>query len=428
MTGVGEPDGGWWRPWSLRELTGAITSGATRSADALERCYRRTAESEAALRAWVQPPGSLSFGERVPTAGLGGVPLGVKDIIDVAGVATGCGSRTRDNAPAAVADAAIVAEWRRAGAVPVGKTVTTEFAYFSPGPTQNPAVLGHTPGGSSSGSAAAVASGQVPLALGSQTAGSTTRPAAYCGVAALVMTPRRFSTRGVVGLSPSLDSHGVFAAQVHDLAFAWSALTGAPDAALGDRRAPRVLMWTAAPLNVVGAEMRGALDITRARLEAAGATVENFPDEDAIAEVASAHAAVMAYEAARERAAEREVESQLSTQLADLLDTGANTEESTYTRALEVTRSTSRWVVALLESYDAIVGPAAPGPAPRGLDATGDPILSRPWQAMGMPAVTIPGLRSASGMPLGLQAVGVPSSETSLLAAATWVEAELGET
>ncbi|MBP2329653.1 Asp-tRNA(Asn)/Glu-tRNA(Gln) amidotransferase A subunit family amidase [Kibdelosporangium banguiense] len=399
-----------WQPWSLRELV----SGNS----ALERSWARIAETEPELRAWV-----VDIPTPEVTAGpLGGVPLGVKDIIDVAGIPSKCGTRLRAGAAPAEADAAIVSAWRRAGAVPVGKTVTTEFAYFSPGPTRNPAAPGHTPGGSSSGSAAAVASGQVPLALGTQTAGSVTRPASFCGVASLVMTHGRFPMDGVVGLSPSLDSHGVYTATVDDLALAWSALTGEPDPALAQQRPPRLLALTATP---AGPEMAGALEEARKRLAVAGAVVEDFPLEEVVADIAAAHRVVMAYEAARERAAELAVAPQLSPQLTELLRTGAETPEHDYVAAQETVAAAGTRVTELLATYDAVLSPAAPGPAPHGLDSTGDPILSRPWQALGLPAVTVPGLRDEAGLPLGIQLIGPAQAEAALLTVGCWVEAAL---
>lgn len=415
-----------WQPWSLRELVSELDRGATTPAEAMARSAARIEVTEPGLNAWV------TRDEAAPSAApgpLAGVPLGVKDIIDVAGLPTRCGSELRADAAPADKDAAIVSAWRRAGAVPAGKTVTTEFAFFSPGPTANPVATDHTPGGSSSGSAAAVGAGQVPLALGSQTAGSVTRPAAYCGVAALVMSQGRFPVDGVTGLSPSLDSHGVYAATASDLALAWCALSGEPDVArpgLPDRAEPlRVLLWSAAPLDVLDPAMRDALDTTRAALEAGGARVDDFPEEQLVADLALAHPVVMAYEAARERAAELAAADRLSEPLAGLLLTGAETSGRDYEAALDLIERGRDRVAELLGSYDVIVGAAAPGSAPRGLGATGDPVLSRPWQALGLPVVTVPGLRDAEGMPLGIQTVGSSRGEQALLAAACTVEQSL---
>ncbi|MCE3551238.1 amidase [Pseudonocardia sp. RS11V-5] len=413
-----------YRPWSLRALVDDLAAGRTTPGAAFEGARARVAATETGLRAWVVPPAATSTPDPSPAGLLRGVPLGVKDIVDVAGFPTRCGSSLRADAAPADTDAAIVTAWRRAGAVPVGKTVTTEFAYFAPGPTGNPAAPGHTPGGSSSGSAAAVASGQVPLALGSQTAGSVTRPASFCGVAALVLTHDRIPVDGVTGLSPSLDSHGLFAARVDDLALAFAALTGEPDAGRAEARPPRLLLWSAEP-NPVDPEMRTALLAARELWTAAGALVDELPDPGVVAALTAAHPVVMAAEAAVERAAEAARAEELSAQLAELLRRGAAIgSEELHDGRTVVARGRER-IAALFGSYDAVVGPAALGPAPKGLAATGDPALSRPWQTLGFPALTVPGLSTSAGLPLGIQLVGAPGAETALLRAGCWAESVL---
>ncbi|GAB3473416.1 amidase family protein [Nocardiopsis coralliicola] len=415
-----------WSPWPLRGLVGDLQSGAASPAGAAARARSRVGATEPDLQAWTVPPGPSGAPDS-PGGALHGVPLGVKDIIDVAGMPTRCGSPLRADAAPAGADAAIVAAWRRAGAAPAGKTATTEFAFFAPAPTRNPVATAHTPGGSSSGSAAAVAAGQVPLALGSQTAGSVIRPASFCGVAALVMTHGRFPTSGVVGLSPSLDSHGVYAAGVSDLALAWSALTGGRDVGLAAQRPPRVLLWGAGPLGAVQPAMRRALETAADRLEQAGARVQPMPAEAErlVAELAAAHPVVMAYEAARERAAELARADRLSEQLAGLLRTGAATPEADYAAASALADRARARIAALLAGHDAILGPAAPGAAPLRSEGTGDPLLSRPWQLLGLPAVAVPGLRAGDGLPLGVQLVGRAGGEEELIAAALAAEAAL---
>ncbi|WIY01130.1 amidase [Amycolatopsis mongoliensis] len=398
-----------YRPWSLRDLVADIAAGRTTPEDAVARARARIAATDAELHAWVAHVPSLD-----PATGpLGGVPLAVKDIIDLAGLPTRCGSALRADAPPAASDAVIVERWRHAGAVPIGKTVTTEFAFFSPGPTGNPAAPGHTPGGSSSGSAAAVAAGHVPLALGSQTAGSVTRPASFCGVAALVMSRGRIPADGVTGLSPSLDSHGLFVATASDAALAWSALTGEPEV---PPRPPRLLVWHGS------GETRATVDAAAGKLKSAGAVAEEFPDPALIASLTAAHPVVMAYEAARERAEELAMADRLSAQLANLLRTGAAMSREDYEQAQATIAAGGRRLAEICASYDAVLAPAAPGPAPRGLAATGDPVLSRPWQALGLAVATVPGLRDDAGLPLGLQLVGKLREEAALLGAARWVE------
>ncbi|MGV9295179.1 amidase [Amycolatopsis sp. NPDC003676] len=400
-------------PWSLRALAADLTAGRTTPEAAVAEARSRIAA--ASFDAWV----SSAF-VPVSTGPLGGVPLGVKDIIDLAGLPTRCGSVLRADVPPATVDAAIVREWRRAGAVPIGKTVTTEFAFFAPGPTDNPAAPGHTPGGSSSGSAAAVAAGHVPLALGSQTAGSVTRPAAFCGVASLVMSRGRFPVDGVTGLSPSLDSHGMFTATVSDLALAWSALSGEPEAEVST--APRFLVWSSEDATPA---MRTALGSAVAGLRSAGAVVDEFPDPALVPALTAAHPVVMAYEAARERSVELASADRLSAPLAQLLRTGAEMPLAEYEAALDVVASGASRLAEIVAGYDAILAPAALGSAPAGLAATGDPVLSRPWQALGLPVIAVPALRDEAGLPLGLQLVGRSSEETALLATGRWMETAL---
>ncbi|GAB3393160.1 amidase [Amycolatopsis echigonensis] len=399
-------------PWSLRALVADLAAGRTTPEAAVAEARSRIAA--ASFNAWV----SSAY---VPASAgpIGGVPLGVKDIIDLAGLPTRCGSVLRADAPPATVDASIVREWRRAGAVPIGKTVTTEFAFFAPGPTDNPAAPGHTPGGSSSGSAAAVAAGHVPLALGSQTAGSVTRPAAFCGVASLVMSRGRFPVDGVTGLSPSLDSHGMFTATVSDLALAWSALSGEPEV---EASVQRLLVWSSPD---VSPAMEKALRTAVSQLRAAGAVVDEFPDPAVVAALTAAHPVVMAYEAARERSVELASADRLSDPLAQLLRTGAEMPRAEYEAALDVVASGASRLAEIVTGYDAVLTPAALGSAPSGLAATGDPVLSRPWQALGLPVIAVPGLRDAAGLPLGLQLVGSASGEAALLGTGRWVETAL---
>lgn len=402
------------RPWSLADLLEDLKSGRTQLGAVHAVARERISETEDAVRAWV------TLGpERTPTCTgvLSGVPIGVKDIIDVLDFPTRCGSALRAGAPPQERDSAIVRAWRSMGATPIGKTVTTEFAYFSPGPTNNPAAPGHTPGGSSSGSAAAVAAGHVPLALGSQTAGSVTRPASYCGVAALVMTQGRFPTDGVTGLAESLDSHGMFAAGTRDLQLAWSALSGEQAPAQTPRH---VLLWRAQDIAEVSDSMAEAVD--RAAHAFRSSDVEEFRESALIAELAAAHPVVMAYEAARERSAELAQAPQLSEALRTLLERGSRISDHDYQEALALIKDGKTRLNGLLANGSVIVGPAAPGAAPAGLAATGDPVLSRPWQAVGFPVAVIPGLRDTRGLPLGLQAVTVPRAEAALLSQAAWME------
>jgi Asp-tRNA(Asn)/Glu-tRNA(Gln) amidotransferase A subunit family amidase len=412
-------------PVSLVATARAIAAGRLRPSDAVSAALDRLDATETDIRAWtyVDQAGALSAarelddlpGEALP---LRGVPIGVKDIIDVRGMPTECGSPLRRGRIAAT-DAWLVDRLRRAGAIPLGKTVTTEFAYFAPGPTRNPHNLAHTPGGSSSGSAAAVAAGVVPLALGSQTAGSLTRPAAFCGVAGLVAPVRSLPTTGIAGLSHSLDAPGFLTAMVADLRLVYAVLSGAVDmpkasGALEPDRL-RLRVWTAEELDEVDAPMLAALGDVVDAVRGDGAEVGELAWATRTPVLVEAHATVMAYEAARSLAAEGQRPDQLSEPLNALLERGRGTGDEDYRAALATAASARADALALLADADAIIGPAALGAAPRGLAATGTPVLSRPWQLLGLPTVTVPGQTDAEGLPLGIQLIGHPDRVDRLL-------------
>ncbi|MFD4507367.1 amidase [Streptomyces sp. NPDC058457] len=382
---------------------------------AVEDALRRLEQTEPEIRAWVRvdAEGARAAAPSAPDGPLHGMPFGVKDIIDVAGLPTECGSPLRRGRIAA-ADAWLVDRLRRAGAVPLGKTVTTEFAYFHPGPTRNPHNLAHTPGGSSSGSAAAVAAGVVPLALGSQTAGSLTRPASFCGVTGYVAPVGAWSTRGLTGLSPSLDAPGLLTPGVSELAKVIAAIDGTT---AEDVDSVRLLVWQGVELTDVEPAMLDAVRHTGHALRADGTELPF-----SAVELTDAHAVVMAYEAARSLAAEARHPESLSRHLNELLERGRRTTDDEYRAALATAHAARTAALDLLAHVDAILGPAAPGPAPRGLTATGNPVLSRPWQLLGLPVVTVPGHRDPQGLPLGLQLVGHPDRVGRLLGVARAVE------
>ncbi|MPY57094.1 amidase [Streptomyces spongiae] len=388
---------------------------------AVEEALRRLQRTEPDLRAWVRvdADGARTQAQRAPAGPLIGVPFGVKDIIDVAGLPTECGSPLRRRR-IAVADAWLVGRLRAAGAVPLGKTVTTEFAYFQPGPTRNPHNFAHTPGGSSSGSAAAVAAGVVPLALGSQTAGSLTRPASFCGTAGYVAPVGAWPTAGFTGLSPTLDAPGLLTTDVTTLA---AAVEAVDDTRIEEPPSMRVLLWTGTELADIDPAMLDALERTGNALTGTGTQTADLGERVRPQELTETHATVMAYEAARALAAEAAHPESLSAPLNELLDRGRNTPTADYEAALAVRgRARARILELLHDEADVILGPAAPGPAPHGLGATGTPALSRPWQLLGLPVVTVPGHRDPHGMPLGLQLVGHPDRVGWLLGIARCTE------
>jgi Asp-tRNA(Asn)/Glu-tRNA(Gln) amidotransferase A subunit family amidase len=388
--------------------------GDARDTDAAVAARERIAEVDDHVRAWVTPVPSESAGD----GPLAGVPVGIKDIVDVAGVPTRCGSRALVDAPPAAADAGIVRLLRAAGAVVVGKTVTTEFAYFDPGPTRNPHDPSRTPGGSSSGSAAAVAAGMVPLAVGTQTAGSVVRPASYCGIAGLAVARGVLPHDGVAPLAPGLDTLGLFAATVADLAVARAAIDGR-DAAPETTGPLRLLVWDGTAVADVSPAMRDALANAVDRLRAGGATVADL-DVDLRAATAD-HRTVMAAEAAT---TVPELPG-LGENLTALVAEGHAVPDGELTAARERSAATRETMLARLADADAVLAPGALGVAPPGLDATGDPVLSRPWHVTGLPALAVPGLRDADGLPLGLALIGHPDREDALLAAGRRLESLL---
>lgn len=347
---------------------------------------------------------------------LHGLPLGVKDLIDTADMPTAYGSAVyAGHRPAA--DAAVVALCREAGAVVAGKTVTTEFAYFHPGPTQNPHAAGHTPGGSSSGSAAAVGAGLLPLALGTQTAGSIIRPAAFCGVVGYKPTLGRVPRAGVKSLSESLDVVGGFARSVRDLALLGSVLTG--DSRLRarfDGSLPRVGLCATPEWPQADADTQAAWVLAQQRLGAAAVTL---PWPAALPDLVLLQKAVMAFEMARALSHERlQHHARLSPRLQGLLAEGMAIAGATHAANLARVARAQQQAAALFDGADVLLAPSAIGTAPAGLEATGDPLFCRGWTLLGLPCVHLPFTQGVDGLPLGLQLVGRHGDDARLLAAA----------
>ncbi|WP_231702890.1 amidase [Tsukamurella asaccharolytica] len=421
---------------SVRAQVNAVRSRIVSAQDSAGAVRTLIEDREVELRAWVGFSPAIEtdareVDRRISDAGdslpLAGLSVGVKDLIDVAGMPTRAGSDITSDEPAAL-DAPCVDRLRTLGAVIQGKTVTTEFGYFRPGATRNPHAVDHTPGGSSSGSAAAVGSGTLPFALGTQTAGSLTRPASFCGAAAMVLAHGSTDTSGITGLSPSLDSLGLLTRTITDLQYVYEAFTGKP-LAVPAVAGVEVRLWSGSSLDTLSAHMRHLLDTLPVVLGEVGVTTTALQRDDHIRTLTDDQVAVMAYEASRTRAAEaRDHADRLSTSLLELLRTGAGVSTDSYRAAL-VRRDRSRTMVAdSLGDHAVIVGPAALGPAPKGLGATGSPVLSRAWQLLGCPVITVPGARTDDGMPLGLQVIGVGGGEGAIFAVARALEQRLGST
>ncbi len=415
---------------TITESLAAIERRECSAEEIARACLHRIAAREPEIGAWqwLAPEADLLAQVRSTGAGaaLGGALLGVKDTIDTADMPTEYGSSLyAGHRPAK--QAVCVARLRGAGGVIAGKTVSTEFGYFAPGKTVNPHDPQRTPGGSSSGSAAAVADGMVPAALGAQTAGSVIRPAAYCGCVGYVASHGEPPMEGVRPLSPSLDSLGMLTRSVADVQLLRTVLVDARHLRTAPEQStsgPRIALADASAAGPIDDEMQAAVEWFARSLEEAGAEVEPLGLGELLRELTDAHAIVMAVEAARELESESAHAGSLSPQLRELIELGQSTSTDDYRLAEHRIAASREPIDAKLASVDAVVAAAAPGVAPRGR-ATGSPHASRAWQALGLPAVTLPAVRNADGLPLGVQLIGARHADDALLALAGWAAQQL---
>jgi Asp-tRNA(Asn)/Glu-tRNA(Gln) amidotransferase A subunit family amidase len=438
----------------LAQLTAAaaaarMAQGALASVELVGACLERIRQVEPSVQAWqfLDEAHALAQARAAderrrsgePVGPLCGIPIGVKDIIDTADMPTENGTVLhKGRTPRA--DAAVVAKLRAAGAVIMGKTVTTECAYFNPGKTRNPHNPGHTPGGSSSGSAAAVAAQMVPLALGSQTAGSVIRPGAFCGDYAFKPTHGLIPRTGVLTLSRTLDHIGLFARSIDDLALLAEELVGwdasDPDTRPRARVPFRAIAAEEPPIEPMLAFIKtphwervdaDAKEAYGELVQTLGGRIEEVELFPAAREAWDWQRTIMETEmAANLEPLWRSGKAQLSERLRGLIDRGCETRAIDYQRVL---RSLPPMVEAFdqlfTERYDAILTPPALGTAPKGLGATGDPVFCVLWTLLGMPAVTLPLMRGANGLPLGVQLVGRRNFDARLLRTARWLTAKL---
>lgn len=409
-----------------------IAARQVTSEELVRNCLARIRERDPAVHAWAHLDEEKALAQarardgEEPRSPLHGVPAGIKDVIDTADLPTERGTvvyagRRPD------ADAACVAALVRAGAVILGKTVSTELAAWSPGPTTNPHDPARTPGGSSSGSAAAVADGMVPLALGTQTAGSTIRPGAFCGTWALKPSYGWLAMDGVQPLSPSLDTLGLFASDAAALGALASVLSGKPL-----RTEPPVPPQLSVPLRIgllrtpwwerADAAGQHAVQDAASRCAEGGAAVEEIALPLAMQELQDAHWTIMQVETARVLRDEYDTSAdRLSATLREVIDSGRGIAADDYQRAVELGRQGMRQIDEALGGWDALLTPAATGEAPLGLQSTGDAVFCRPWTLLGVPAVAVPGLRGPHGLPIGVQLIGKRHHDGDLLAVAAWV-------
>jgi amidase len=420
---------------SARAAAREIAAGRLSCAALVASCLDASAGREAVLGAWqhLDAEQALEAARRLDAQGprgpLHGIPIAVKDLIDTADMPTSYGSAIYEgHRPAA--DAACVALARASGALVLGKTVTTEFACFSPGRTTNPHNAAHTPGGSSSGSAAAIGAGIVPLAFGTQTAGSVIRPAAFCGCVGYKPSFGTIPRAGVKALCDSLDTVGVFAQSVDDAAFFAGIVAGR--AALRDLAPPasppqfgfcRTTLWDRAE-----PATRTALAAARAALEEAGARIVDIILPPEYAAMTAAQETVMGFELVRALADERRRHAaRLSPRLAELLDSGTTVTPDEYDAARARRDAAQAGLDTVFAGCAALLVPAAPGEAPAGLAYTGDPVFNRMWTLLGVPCVAVPAGTGPSGLPLAVQLVGRRGADVGLMQAALFLERALAE-
>ena len=437
----------------LLEALDALRRGRCGSEDLVRACLQRVSQAEAQIEAWewLNPEAALLAARKADeraTQGdkpglLQGLPIGVKDIMVTAGVPTRMGSPIYASHVPRVS-ATVVRRIQDAGGFIMGKTVTTEFAWRNPGKTRNPWNFSHTPGGSSSGSAAAVAAGMVPAALGTQTVGSVIRPAAYCGVVGYKPSFGLISRAGVHPLSHSLDHVGVFARSVADAAYLAACLAAQDDADPGSLAAAALLPHEAGAAKLPAGRRRLAVvrtpvwrladdaqramwDANLAALGRAGAVVEDVelppPFQDALDVLRTILMAEGAQIYAPLRAANP---GKTSTALDELIETGLKVSAVDYINALAAAKSMRVELGALLSRFDAIVTPPATGEAPPTLADTGDPSFCGIWTLMGVPAVTFPVGFGPAGLPLGLQVVGAYQGDRKMLDVASWCSKQIG--
>jgi Asp-tRNA(Asn)/Glu-tRNA(Gln) amidotransferase A subunit family amidase len=427
-------------------LAERIAAGAVSARDATEACLARIAERDGAIRAFahIDPDHARAQADALdrhrkagrPIGPLHGVPVGVKDIFDTRDYPTENGTAL-DAGRRPKSDAVVVARLRAAGAVIIGKTVTTELAFFTPGPTRNPHHSEHTPGGSSSGSAAAVADGMIPLAIGSQTAGSVIRPASFCGVVGIKPSRGLVPLTGALALSEPLDTAGVFALHLEDAALLLDAIAGHDPSDPRTRAEPAPRLRVAArsdpPLPPSFAIVEGptwdeASDDVRgllAEVEASlGAQADRVPLPDVYANARPALMRIMKVGFAR-YLAPYAARGGLSPVLSEAVAEGAGTLATDYLAALDWQAVLGSGLDRIFDRYDAIITPAAPGEAPAGVHATGSPAFNVLWTLVGTPAVTLPVARGSSGLPIGLQVVGRFGEDARLMRVARWLQRHL---
>lgn len=412
-------------PGSVRDLARQVAKGKISPVDLLKRYLDRIDAADPAVQCWrlVDRERAMAVArerevevrrERMRGA-LHGVPVAIKDIIDVEGLPTRANCKARENIAPATGDAEIVAALKAQGAIIIGKVHTTEFAFFDPSPARNPHNLAHTPGGSSSGSAAAVAAGMAPIAIGTQTVASVNRPASYCGVAAFKPSTRSMSAFGITPLGPSYDTPGFYGWGVDDAVAAWEAVAPSFFAMGGKPRVPKALRITI-PDDPHTADaipdMKAAIKRTADLIAGAGHTVETVKSPIPFARLFEIQRSTMLYEAGRALTHLLDHPAgMVGEKLTQAIRDGLAIEPNRYlTERAEIDQMRATFFKHF-EKTDAFLWPAAPGTAPQGLAWTGDPKYISPWTALGGPIVTMPAGLAADKLPVGALLIGRPGSD-----------------
>lgn len=430
---------------SANEAARKIRQGLLTSVDLVKSCLSRIEETDGQIKAWAHLDAghALKQAEEMdeirrsgrPTGPLHGIPVGLKDIIDTADFPTERGTEIHAGRKPD-SDAALVERLREAGAVILGKTVTTEFAFLHPAQTRNPHNAAYSPGGSSSGSAAAVAAHHVPLAIGTQTNGSVIRPAAFCGTFGFKPTRGVISRRGVLQTSESLDQVGTFGRTLEDVALLADVIGGydaadpmsyarpRPQMLAGSRAKPGVepeLVWFDLPFNDrLSEDAREGLEEV---VSALGGRVERFQISENMHGLVDVQRTIHEYEICHHL--EDVFAShwdQLSNSLQPIVERGRKISEEQYQDALAVMASASAYFDSFFKDYDAVIAPSAAGEAPKFGGGTGDPIFCTIWTLCGLPTLNLPLLVGKNGLPVGVQLIGAAEEDDRLLRTASWMQ------
>jgi Asp-tRNA(Asn)/Glu-tRNA(Gln) amidotransferase A subunit family amidase len=417
---------------SATEIARRIREGRASVESVLRDCLERIESREPEVQAWVSLDVEHALEQaraldRGPYRGpLHGVPIGVKDVLDTGDFPTGRGSPIHAGRQP-TADASAVARVRAAGAVILGKTVTCEFADLHPGPTRNPAHLGHTPGGSSSGSAAAVSDGMVPVAFGTQTAGSILRPASFCGIFGFKPTYNTINRQGLFFSAESLDTIGLFARNLDDLDLVSAVLCDRPPV-LGSEppRPPRIGLCRTPLWDRALPETQAAVEDAADQLSKGGAEIQDVQLTGDFLDLSDAALCIHAFERARALSWEWEVyPNRISSGLHEAIERGRSRTRAEWVAAQEIAERCRGQLDAILSEFDLLLAPCAPGEAPAGLEYTGDPTLQRFWTALHGPLISLPTHTGPRGLPVGTQWVGRRHRDAELLRSAGWVWSQL---